>query len=638
MKSRTVFIAILSLLFLSGCSFSLAADITPPPGSENLPFSATQPAELSGPLFPLVPPNLQNGGAIYEEKCAPCHGATGQGDGPRALDLPNPVPALGSVELARQASPARWFSVVLRGNLERFMPPFPSLSDSERWDVVAYALSLSASQESITLGNQLFQDQCARCHGEKGKGDGPDAASLSQAPTNLVDLAFSAEKSAVDLYRGIAVGNPPAMPSFSNQLSEDEIWALTEYVRSMTFVSPPAEEAVAVTPSPVQTTPQAAGSPTPAPTNASQGMGVISGQITNGSGGSLPPGLTVMLHGFDSMEAVITQTTTVRADGTYHFSNVEMVEGRAYIASVEYGQLTYGSDVSVVPPKANTLNLPITVYDTTTDSTVITVDRLHLFFDLLDADTVRVVELYIMSNTSNKTLIATGPGEPMLRFKLPVGSTNLEFDDSVLGERYVETPDGFGDTVAVQPGSGNYQVLFSFEMPYNRKLELAQPVLQRVDAVVILVPEGSVRIRSDMVKDDGLRDVEGARYHLYSGGSLEPGDELRLTVSGGAGGELSLGGSSNSLLVGLGALGVALVIAGVWFYRQSRLKAAQEESDVLLAAKSPTQENIETVMDAIIALDDLYKAGQLPEVAYHQRRAELKTRLQELKDATENRE
>ena len=36
----------------------------------------------------------------------------------------------------------------------------------------------------------------------------------------------------------------------------------------------------------------------------------------------------------------------------------------------------------------------------------------------------------------------------------------------------------------------------------------------------------------------------------------------------------------------------------------------------------------ETAMDAILALDDLYKEGQLPEEAYLKRRAELKAHLQ----------
>ena len=42
------------------------------------------------------------------------------------------------------------------------------------------------------------------------------------------------------------------------------------------------------------------------------------------------------------------------------------------------------------------------------------------------------------------------------------------------------------------------------------------------------------------------------------------------------------------------------------------------------------EEDSETVMDAILALDDLYQAGSIPEEAYRQRRAELKSKLKEL--------
>ena len=42
-------------------------------------------------------------------------------------------------------------------------------------------------------------------------------------------------------------------------------------------------------------------------------------------------------------------------------------------------------------------------------------------------------------------------------------------------------------------------------------------------------------------------------------------------------------------------------------------------------------ETPEDVMDAIIALDDLYQAGKLPKEAYEQRRTELKARLATLK-------
>jgi hypothetical protein len=41
-------------------------------------------------------------------------------------------------------------------------------------------------------------------------------------------------------------------------------------------------------------------------------------------------------------------------------------------------------------------------------------------------------------------------------------------------------------------------------------------------------------------------------------------------------------------------------------------------------------EDEETLMDAIIALDDQYRAGNLPEEAYLERRADLKEKLRKI--------
>jgi mono/diheme cytochrome c family protein len=238
---------LLTALLIGGCSFSLAADITPPPGAEQVAVSRTQVSESTTDLYPLVPPNAARGKSIYVEKCAPCHGISGEGDGPRAAQLSNPVPALASIELSRQTSPARWYEIVTRGNLDRFMPPFPSLSDSQRWDVVAYALSLSSQQATIAEGQQLYQEKCAGCHGVNGKGDGVEAGSLPKAPTNLTDLAFSATRTGVDLYSSISIGISPAMPAFGNELSQAERWALVDYLRSLNFTIP-AEQALEQSP------------------------------------------------------------------------------------------------------------------------------------------------------------------------------------------------------------------------------------------------------------------------------------------------------------------------------------------------------------------------------------------------------
>jgi len=620
------FMLLVLAFLLSGCSFSLAEDITPPPGSEQQPPESPQPEPVSGPLYPLVPPNPQAGGSIYAEKCAPCHGDTGLGDGPQAAQLPNPVAAIGSPELARLSSPARWYTQVTQGNLERFMPPFGSLSDRQRWDVVAYAFSLTAPEAVVAQGAELYQANCAGCHGATGKGDGPEAAALPNPALDFTDQSVMAQKSAADFYQATTEGIPPAMPAYGDQLSEDERWALAAYLRAFTFAASGEQVASGDTPAPQVT------AETPEETAASAARsGSITGVVTSAAGSTLPAGLEITLHAFDNMQQVMTQTTTLQPDGSYLFSNVEIPPGRVFMTVVEYQQASYGSDIGMAEEGATTIDLPITVYETTTDTSILQADRLHLFFEFLDAKTLRVIELYIISNPTDQSLVAESPGGPVAQFTLPEGAANLEFQDGALGERFLQTPGGFGDTAAIRPGSGTYEVLFSYTMPYDRKLDLERVMTMPVNAVVILVPEGEIKIKSEGLQDGGTRDVQGTQYHTYSGGNLSGGETLLLTLTGRptSGTPTLASGSSSSLLVGLGAFGLALIVAGAWLYRRVRTAEPEIEGEEDLVddamADSP-----DGLMDAIIALDDLYQAGQLPDEAYQQRRAHLKARLSEL--------
>ena len=127
MKRFHLFIILsLLILLLSACTFSLAEDIKPPAGSEMLPSPGALEEAAGAPVFPIVPPDPDLGASIFAEKCAPCHGVKGMGDGPSAADLSVPVAALGDPQLARSRTPADWFNIVTNGNLERFMPPIRS--------------------------------------------------------------------------------------------------------------------------------------------------------------------------------------------------------------------------------------------------------------------------------------------------------------------------------------------------------------------------------------------------------------------------------------------------------------------------------------------------------------------------------
>lgn len=611
------------VLFLSACSISLAEDIAPPPGAQQQPSLAGETAQVSGPHYPLVPPNPENGAPIYAEKCAPCHGDAGQGDGPQAAQLPNPTTPIGSREVARRSSPQDWYAVVTNGNLDRFMPPFTSLSDTERWDVVAYVYSLSMPDEELAIGKEIFQANCADCHGENGNGRGSQAASLTTRPSDFTSQAFMAQFSTASFYQTVSDGSAGDMHAFDGVLDEDEIWAVSSYVRSLGFAGSAAEE-VAESAAPAQ--------PTPDELAATAGLaeGRVTGKILNGSGGELPQDLLVTLHAFDGMQIVYSDTTNPLADGSYQFENVEMAPERKFLVSAEYGQATYISSLASAD-EGRDISLDVTVYDTTSDHTDLSVERLHIFFEFAEEEVVQVVQLFIFSNEGNKTIIPYHEGGPVVEFGLPEGAMNLQFQDGVLGERYVQTPTGFADTVAVRPGTGEYQVLFAFEMPYKRKLDLVQPINLPVEAAVVMLPEDGVKVRSNVLVDEGPRPVQGRTLRIYSANNLEAGSMLEMSLSGGVRSGFALISDSNtSLIVGLGSFGLAMIVAGVWLFFRNQGKAKDLEEEFEDEGEQYAEDDVESLMDAIIALDDLYSEGQLPEEAYRKRRAELKERLRKI--------
>lgn len=627
---RFLFLFVLALL-LSACSFSLAEDITPPPGSNVQPSMPTQPV-LTGGLFPLASPNPLEGAPIYAEKCAPCHGPTGLGDGPQAAQLPNPAPPLGSADLARQSTPAGWYTIITQGNLERFMPPFNSLTEGQRWDVVAYLYTLSSPPGTVAEGEQLYQENCANCHGIGGQGDGPQAGELSATLTDFTDQERMATVSEAELFEVISTGLEPDMPGFAGMLSEEQRWSLTAYLRSLTFASPGETAGLQETPSPG--TPDQEDSGTPLAAASEPEMGTVSGTVVNLSGGDLPEDLEVTLHAYDNMQETATRTSQVQPDGSYTFSDVELPTGRVYIVSVEFDQTRYGSDIAVVESGTTDLELTVPVYETTSEIASLAIDRLHIFFEFVEPDTLRVVEVLILSNLGNRTVVPASPGDPVFTFNIPEGAVNLQFEDGALGERYVEVPGGFGDTLPIRPGSGEHQVVFAYEMPYTRTLELSQPLTLPVNAVVILVPQQGPQVNSDLLVDEGTRPVEGVNYRMYSSSRLEAGSELSLSISGRprASGSGFQTGSTSSLVIGLGAFGLALIATGTWLFKRSRAAgsdAARDQDDLELP-DDDIPDDPEILMDAILALDDQYQAGDLPEEAYRQRRAELKARLKAL--------
>jgi mono/diheme cytochrome c family protein len=639
---------LLSLVFsLSSCDLSLAADITPPPEFQTPGDTPVEPDVEEETLFPLVPPESDKGKAIYEEKCAPCHGATGLGNGPKAGDLPNPVTPIGAPEIARISYPSVWYTIITKGNLERFMPPFESLSDRQRWDVIAYTYSLSSPPESISVGKALYDSMCASCHGITGKGDGDQSGDFSVPPPDFSDLEYSASKSSTDFYKAMVEGKQPDMPAFGDQLTETDRWDIAGYIRSMAFkpLSSDSEASLETQLETAESAPLAEQEEEQEETDqsrmdgGSQMMSNVRGQVFNLSGGEVPEELLVTLHGFDHFEPVYSTTTTIEADHTYAFQDIELTEGYIYFTTVDYNGSVFGSPVNVVEPGITELDLPIEIYETTSDSSGLVVDRLHYFIDQVDPETLRVAELFIISNPGDKSVIPDETSGTTLEFDLPDGAENLEILDGEIGDRFVETEKGFGDTFQIQPGFGEVQIMFAYDLPFDGSLDLVRPVNLLTNAVVVLVPEDGIQIKGKDISDGGTRDVEGIPYRSYNIGRTMPGQDLNLKIAKSMSlSDLdSLFGTSTSTYLGIAVLGLVLIAAGIWLFMRSKTRSNNEEIRDQDLPGDPINgiDDRESAMDAILTLDDLYQEGKLPDEAYQKRRAELKDHLQEIIDREE---
>jgi len=620
MKFRVVLFILLITAVLSACNMSLAEDVTPPPGY-------VSPTPL--PTLVMVPPqipNIADGKAIYAEKCAPCHGDTGLGDGDKGIQLGVTVPAFALPEVARPASPAAWFTTVTRGKMDRFMPPFVSLNDQQRWDVVAYIMTLHTSEEEIQRGKQIFEENCPNCSLDYYK-----------------DLNKMSGLSTVALARIVRLGNDD-IQAFGENLSDADMWAVAEYLRSLSYDNTPLAAATAV---PATSTPVPAEAGTPSgeatpvgtqqvevPNEAVPGFGTVRGSIENKTGGDLPTGLTVTLRGYEhdfvdpnaGTQEVVTMEGTVADDGTFTFDNVEMPEGRIFLAEVTYMGLANTSDFAIVEAGQTSLSLPLLdIYDVTTDLSGLVIDEMDMFLSITDTGDYEVLSLYSFRNTGESIInVEMGNSQEIPFLKFPSGVQGMGYEALQDSAPFTSTDNGF----AMSPSDTPYGILAVSSVTDKKNIDISQELTLPVSVIRVLVPDG-MEAEGVQLTPDAVQDIQGDSYQSYFVDSLQAGDTLSFKISGSPKNAPSSSGGSNSntsLLIGAGGLGLALILAGAWMYlRDKRTGDDDDDED-----EESEFETAEDVMDAIIALDDLHRANKIADEAYQRRRAELKDILKDM--------
>jgi mono/diheme cytochrome c family protein len=91
---------------------------------------------------------------------------------------------------------------------------------------------LKPSQSDLAAARKLYVDKCAECHGDTGKGDGPQGRTYDPPPKDLTDAAHMNSVSDGELFYKITEGHRP-MPAFRKRLTEEQRWQLVLFLRSL---------------------------------------------------------------------------------------------------------------------------------------------------------------------------------------------------------------------------------------------------------------------------------------------------------------------------------------------------------------------------------------------------------------------
>ncbi|MBM4440480.1 MAG: cbb3-type cytochrome c oxidase subunit II [Candidatus Rokubacteria bacterium] len=215
---------------------------------------------------------VARGGVVYRQRCVGCHGPDGDGNGaaatflsPRPRDFTAAVFKFRSTPSGSLPTDGDLFRTVTRGVRWTAMPTWHELPDKDRLAVVAFIKGFStrwreekpepplharppaATPALVARGAELYvRAKCWECHGEDGRGDGPSAAQLKDdgdrpvQPTDFTRGQLKGGAQPFDVFRTMTNGlDGTPMPSFADTMTDDERWAISYYVLSLSAWADP---------------------------------------------------------------------------------------------------------------------------------------------------------------------------------------------------------------------------------------------------------------------------------------------------------------------------------------------------------------------------------------------------------------
>lgn len=577
-------------LAISGCGQSInALDL-------QKAESATQTSQaLQSSSLPLVPPSISDGEALFSQSCASCHTKDAEGE---FKDI--------SSGWLNDSTPKEAFRLLTNGDESKGMPAFADLSARERWDLIAYLFTNNFSESQKSSASLIYQNICLSCHGSEGQGDGSLALSRNLNMANWQMQPMLPGLSDQDIFSIIRNGKGSEMNAFAVMLSEPQTSDLTKLVRLLSLQQE-MNFSLQIGSG------QESGSEEDL-LGQNQGYFVVEGNVINVSGGDVKVASQASLKVIANGQVIKKMDTTLLANGSFRFILVPYSPDWSYVVSVSHNGMTFNSNViyGQDTASADTAHLLLQVYDSTTDISVLRGEQTHIMLEFAGDKTVRIVEYVMVSNHSSYVVVPQDSQTPLLQFTVPTAAQGLNLDNSTDTTYLKVMGNGFGDWQSIEPGN-SHQVVFEYQLPFNGDDTLLFSFPVAATSVLVMVQDESNQITCKGPLHLNQRKMGEGTMDIFSAVNIAAGDELMMHCY------------NSSQLVPQIAAGVALlfVLVSVVLIFSSKKKQAQQ----LRAEQAQQRKN--QILDAIIVLDDSYKAGDLAKDAYQKKRAELVKQLEE---------
>lgn len=575
--------------------------------------SFASPMAAQEPTLPPVQPDAELASDLFQERCANCHGPAGQGDGELSGNLPALPADFTDPEFRRTRIPGVMYQTITSGILDSGMPPFGPestnpVSEENRWHLVAQVLSLATPPEALEAGQIVYEENCLACHGETGVGDGPDAASSEAEVPDLTSERYWFNRSNETVFEAIANGG---VPDHDYELTDQERWDVVDYARTFSYVYFDPN----------------------APVEPLEGA-TISGIINNGTTGDSVEGVQVLLRGFSqNFEPTVTMTTTAEADGSYLFELEPVDPSWVYLASARYEDLGFSSDAGQVSRAEPDLELPITVFDSTSDPEAVIVDRIHVLLSF-GPDSLLVNEFYVFSNPTSEVFVGeTGVSEEgTVRVAIPEGAQNISFqrsfasmESSIPATEVIQLEDGsYADTFPLNPGTAGLNLIVAYDLPFEDGMVVERPLFYQTIDANLIIPGRGVTLTGENWIDNGLQEMPGGSFYSYTQTDIPAGSDLNFELNGRPEMVTDASGNAipqqnnniNDLIVGGVVLLVVVVAALFIVTRRDTDDYDEDEAEI-------EQEEIDRLLLAVVELDDAFEAEEVQEAEYQEKRRKL---------------